>query len=318
MSSSRQTPLSSNPADGRESAVTVLGLGPMGRALAGAFVAAGVRTTVWNRTPGRDRELIERGATGAASAAEAVAASPLTVVCLVDYDATDAVLRQEPVTAALKGRALVNLSADIPGRARDTGRWAAEHGIAYLDGAIMTPAATIGTPQSVFLYSGPEELYEAQRPVLDALGGSHTRLGADIGRAAAFDIALLDLFWTSMAGYMHALALAGAEGVTPRELVPFAQGIGAILPPLFEEFAEDAESGGYSGEGNPLTSAVSTMTHVVHASEAHGIDAGIMRSIEGLARRTVALGHGADGFSRIAEVLGRWSGAATGTASSRS
>lgn len=43
------------------SAVTVLGLGPMGRALAGAFLDAGLRTTVWNRTPGRDGELIERG-----------------------------------------------------------------------------------------------------------------------------------------------------------------------------------------------------------------------------------------------------------------
>lgn len=301
MSSSHPTP----PTAAKSAAVTVIGLGPMGRALAGAFMAAGVRTTVWNRTPGRDRELVERGATGAASAAEAVAASPLTVVCLVNYDATDAVLRQEPVTAALKGRALVNLSADTPGRSRDTGRWAAGHGIGYLDGAIMTPAPSIGTPAGVFLYSGPEELYEEHRPVLGALGGSHTRLGADIGRAAAFDLALLDIFWTSMAGYTHALALAKAEGVTPRELAPFAQGIAAILPPLFQEWAEDVESGAYSGEGNPLTSAVSTMTHIVHASEAHGIEAGLMRAAEGLARRTVALGHGADGFSRIAEVLGR-------------
>lgn len=31
--------------------VTVLGLGPMGAALASAFLAAGHPTTVWNRTP---------------------------------------------------------------------------------------------------------------------------------------------------------------------------------------------------------------------------------------------------------------------------
>ncbi|MFF9571247.1 NAD(P)-dependent oxidoreductase [Streptomyces sp. NPDC014685] len=290
---------------GSEAAVTVIGLGPMGRALAGAFVAAGVRTTVWNRTPGRDRELVERGAIGAASAAEAVAASPLTVVCLVNYDATDAVLRQDAVTAALKGRTLVNLTADTPQRARDTGRWAGEHGIRYLDGAIMTPTPTIGTPEAVLIFSGPEEFYREHREVLDALGGGHTHLGEDIGRAAAHDIALLDIFWTSMTGYMHALALAGAEGVSPRELAPFAQGIGAILPAIFQGTAEDIEDGTYSGEGNPLTSAVSTMAHVVHASEAHGIDTGVMRAAEGLARRAVALGHGADGFSRIAELLAR-------------
>ncbi|QNS05684.1 NAD(P)-dependent oxidoreductase [Streptomyces xanthii] len=300
MSSSPESTPGRSPA-----AVTVIGLGPMGRALAGAFVDAGVRTTVWNRTPGRDRELVERGAIGAASAAEAVAASPLTVVSLVNYDATDAVLRQDAVTAALKGRTLVNLTADTPDRARDTGRWAGEHGIRYLDGAVMTPTPTIGTPHAVLLLSGDEELYGENRDVLGALGGTHTHLGEDIGRAAAYDIALLDVFWTSMTGYMHALALARAEGVSPRELAPFAQGIGAILPALFQETAEDIEDGGYSGEGNPLTSAVSTMAHVVHAAEAHGIDTGVMRAAEGLARRTVALGHGADGFSRIAEVLTR-------------
>lgn len=47
------------------------------------------------------------------------------------------------------------------------------------------------------------------------------------------------------------------------------------------------------------------MVHTVHTSESHGIDAGVMRAAEGLARRTIGLGHGADGFIRVAEVLGR-------------
>ncbi|WP_399926699.1 NAD(P)-dependent oxidoreductase [Streptomyces kanamyceticus] len=286
-------------------AVTVLGLGPMGRALAAAFLAAGVRTTVWNRTPGRDTELVERGAIGARTAEEAVAASPLTVVCVVNYDASDAVLRRDAVAAALKGHALVNLSADTPDRARDTGRWAAEHGIAYLDGAIMTPTPTIGTAAGVFLHSGPADLYERHRPVLDALGGTHTHLGEDIGRAAAYDIALLDIFWTAMTGYMHAVAVAKAEGISARELTPFARGIGEILPPVFDGLGGDIDDGTFSGEGNPITSAASTMAHVIHTSEAHGIEAGVMRAAEGLARRVIGAGHGADGATRMVELLGR-------------
>ncbi|MER7893043.1 NAD(P)-binding domain-containing protein [Micromonospora sp. NPDC094482] len=288
-----------------EKSVTVLGLGPMGRSLAGAFLAAGLPTTVWNRTPGRGAELVARGAVLARSAEQAVAASGLTVVCVVNYDASDAILRPEAVTGALKGRVLVNLTADTPDRARDTADWAAGHGIGYLDGAIMTPTTTIGTPAAVFIHSGPAELYRRHRPVLDALGGVHTHLGEEIGRAAAYDIALLDIFWTTMAGYAHALAVARAEGVTARELAPFAKGIGAIIPPLFEELAEDVESGSFSGEDNPITSAVSSMAHIVQASEAHGIDASVMRAAEGLARRTIGLGHGGDGFIRITEVLGR-------------
>ncbi|KOV92960.1 NAD(P)-dependent oxidoreductase [Streptomyces sp. NRRL B-3648] len=286
-------------------AVTVLGLGPMGRSLAGAFLAAGLRTTVWNRTPGRDRELTAQGATSAVSAEEAVSASELTVVCVVNQDAADAILRRADVTRALKGRTVVSLTADTPERARGTARWAAEHGIGYLDGAIMTPAPSIGTPEAVFLHSGPRDLYERHRPVLERLGGTHTHLGEEIGRAATFDIALLDIFWTAMAGYAHAVAIARAEGVTARELSAFAQGIAAILPPLFDQFAADADDGTYSGEINPITSAASTMAHVVDVSESHGIDAGVMRSVEGLARRAIGLGHGTDGFMRVAEILGR-------------
>ncbi|NGO75296.1 NAD(P)-dependent oxidoreductase [Streptomyces sp. YC504] len=285
--------------------VTVLGLGPMGRALAGAFLDAGVRTTVWNRTPGRDRELVERGAISAATAQEAVAASELAVVCVVNYDASDAVLRTDDVTAALKGRTVVNLTADTPDRARESAEWAAAHGIRYLDGAIMTPTTTIGTPHAVFLHAGPAGLYAEHKPVLDALGGTHTHLGEDVGRAAAYDIALLDIFWTAMAGYAHALAVAKAEGISAAELAPFAKGIGEILPPIFAEGAAEVDGGTYSGADNPITSAASSMAHIVHASESHGIDAGVMRAAEGLARRVIGLGHGTDGFLRVAEVLGR-------------
>ncbi|MFK4211722.1 NAD(P)-dependent oxidoreductase [Streptomyces sp. NPDC030920] len=293
------------PSHTEQSTVTVLGLGPMGRSLAGAFLDAGLRTTVWNRTPDRARELVERGAVGARSAEEAVAASRLTVICVVNYDAVDAVLRRDPVTDALKGRTVVNLTADTPVRARDTAAWAAGHGIGYLDGAIMTPTTTIRTPAAVFLHSGPAELYREHRPVLDELGGTHTHLGEEIGRAAAYDIALLDIFWTAMTGYAHALAVARAEGITARELAPFAQGIGAVLPPVFEETAADLDDGRFPGDGNPLTSAASSMAHIVHASEAHGIDAGVMRAAEGLARRVIGRGHGADGFLRITELLSR-------------
>lgn len=284
-------------------AVTVLGLGPMGRALAGAFLDAGLRTTVWNRTPGRERELVERGAVGAGSPQEAVAASDLTVVCVVNYDASDAIVRRDTVKTALNGRTLVNLSADTPRRARDTAAWAAEHGIGYLDGAIMVPVAAIGTPDAAFLYSGPEELFQRHRPVLEALGGSRTHLGADPGRAATFDVVLLDIFSTAMAGYAHALAVARAEGVTARELVPFAKGMAGILPPIFEETADEADTGHFAGADNPLTSAVSSMSHIVETSEAHGIDAGVMRAVEGLARRAIGLGHAADGFIRVVDVL---------------
>lgn len=47
--------------------VTVIGLGPMGRAMAAAYLDAGYEVTVWNRSPGKDTELVARGARRAAT-----------------------------------------------------------------------------------------------------------------------------------------------------------------------------------------------------------------------------------------------------------
>ncbi|MFC9970967.1 hypothetical protein ACFVH6_08705 [Spirillospora sp. NPDC127200] len=98
--------------------------------------------------------------------------------------------------------------------------------------------------------------------------------------------------------------MAKAEGVSARDPAPFAKGIGAILPPIFEGTAAEVDAGNFSGEDNPITSAASSMAHIVHTSEEHGIDASVMRAAEGLARRVIGRGHGADGFVRVTELLG--------------
>ncbi|WP_449062563.1 NAD(P)-dependent oxidoreductase [Planomonospora algeriensis] len=288
--------------DDERAPVTVIGLGDMGRALAGAFLAAGHPTTVWNRTASRAEPLAARGATVAATPAEASAASPLTVACVIDYDAVEAITG--PAAGELKGRTLVNLTADTPERARRTASWAAEHGIGYLDGAIMTPTPTISGPEAVVLYSGPEEVYRDHLPTLSSLGGTAAYLGADPGRAAAHDVALLDFFWTSMSGLVHAFALASAEGIGARELAPFAKGIGALLPAIVDGFAGHIDDGRHPGDDSTVLSAAASLEHIVHASRARGLDTGVLDAATAVARRAIDIGHGSDSFSRLAEVIG--------------
>lgn len=201
------TPSTSTP-------VTVLGLGDMGRSLARAFVAAGHPTTVWNRSPGKGEDVVALGAVRAASAEEAVRASGLVVVCLVDYDASDAVL--EPLVGALEGRVLVNLTSDTPARSRQTAAWAAKHSLAYLDGAVMVPVDVVGSADALVFHSGDRAAYAAHEDTLKALGEPATYLGEDHGLAAAYDMAMLDFFYGAMGGLVHAFALARAEGTTVR------------------------------------------------------------------------------------------------------
>ncbi|MEV4094699.1 NAD(P)-dependent oxidoreductase [Streptosporangium saharense] len=281
--------------------MTVLGLGPMGQALAGAFLDNGHPTTVWNRTAGKADDLVARGATRADTPALAVEAAPLTVVCVIDDDAVHAIV--EPAARALRGRTLVNLTADTPERARRTAAWAEENGVRYLDGAIMTPTETIGGPEAVVLYSGQEDAYLEHRATLEALGAGGVHLGEEPGRAASYEVALLDLFWTSMSGLVHAFALASAEGVPARDLAPFARGIGSLLPIVIDDFARNVDKGDHAADTSALVSALAGMDHIAHASRARGLDTGVIDAARAVARRAVEAGHGDDSFSRLTETI---------------
>ncbi|GAB1824347.1 NAD(P)-binding domain-containing protein [Herbidospora sp. RD11066] len=260
----------------------------MGGALASAFAAKGHPTTVWNRTPGK----APKGTFEASSVRDA--AGPLTVVCVIDYAAAASIL--DPV--ALKGHTLVNLTADAPHRARDMAAWASGHGIDYLDGSILTPVPTIGTASGVVILSGPQEVYDRHAATLAAIGGV-THVGTEIGRAAAFDVALLDFFWTSMTGLVHAFELASREGVMPADLAPFLQGIGAILPPIIEEFAGHHTTGEHPGDESTIVSARAGMAHVVEAADRHGLDATVLRAALGLADRAIEGGRGRDAYTAL-------------------
>lgn len=279
--------------------VAVLGLGPMGQALAGAFIKNGHATTVWNRTAAKADLLTTQGAVLAPTVTDAVLASQLIIICVLNYDAVRSIL--SPATSELKGKTLINLTADSPERARDMADWATENGIDYMDGAIMTPITTIGQPSAVVLYSGQEDVYRSHRETLSSLGGTASFLGEDPGRAAAYDIALLDVFWTAMSGYVHALAIARAENIPAKDIAPYAHNIINIMPDIMTYIAQDVDQGVYPGEGSSLISNMASMEHIIHVAEQHGIDSSVLNAAKAIAQRAIHAGHGGDGFSRLVE-----------------
>ncbi|MEU3568031.1 NAD(P)-binding domain-containing protein [Kitasatospora sp. NPDC036755] len=278
----------------------MLGLGPMGRALARALLSAGHPVTVWNRTPGRDAEPLALGARSAGSPAEAVAGAPLVLLCVRDQPAARAVL--EAAGSALRGRTVVNATSIAPDDARANAAHAGAGGFRLLNAAIASPTPTIGRPEGTVLLSGDPELLAAHRTTLRALGTVH-HVGAEPGRAAAFDAALLDLFWTTAHGYLHALALARAEGISGAELAPFAQGLPRLLPPLIDGFARQADDRSHPGDRSSIVSAEAGLAHVAHTARARGLDTSVLDAALALTRRAVAAGHGPDGVSALVELL---------------
>ncbi|MFC8504994.1 NAD(P)-dependent oxidoreductase [Streptomyces sp. NPDC057411] len=280
--------------------VTVIGLGQMGAALAGAFLDAGHPTTVFNRTPGKAAPLVERGAVLAGTVAEAVAAGELVVVCVLDYPAVRSLLA--PVAAELRGRVLVNLTSGSPEQAREEAAWAAGHGIGYLDGGIMTTPPGIGDSASMILYAGGAGLLAEHRPALEVLGDP-VDLGTDAGLASLYDAGLLGLMWSVFGGWLHATALTGADGVSAKEFTAVAVRSLGTMAWFMTTYAEQVDAGEYPGDDATLDVHVASIAHLLHAGEERGIDDRLPRLHLEMMKEAVAAGHGGDSYARIIEAF---------------
>lgn len=275
--------------------VTVLGLGPMGQALASAFVAANHTTTVWNRTPGKADDL---DVSVTATAAEAIEASPLVIACLRDYEVARSVLDVD----ALEGRTVVNFCGGSPQQARAMATWAAEHDITYIDGVIVATPTAIGGPEAALYYSGADDAYITHHSTLAALGENANYLGVDPGRAAAFDAALQDLFWTSMSGVVHMFALATAEHIAPTDIANQAKGMLGLFPDLIDMLAGQVASGDFPGDTGSITSAAVTLDHILSTVRTNDLDNGVLSAVRTEVQQAIDAGHGSEGFGRLSGV----------------
>jgi 3-hydroxyisobutyrate dehydrogenase-like beta-hydroxyacid dehydrogenase len=254
--------------------VTVIGMGAMGRAMATTWAAAGHQVTVWNRTPGRAGDLDE-----AATIEEAVEASQLVVVCVLNYEATYAVLP----AASLAGRTVVQLTTGTPGQAREMATWATEHGASYVDGGVMATPPLVGRPGSLVFYSGTENAFQASQPALTELGEARF-VGEDPGRAALYDLALLSAMYGMFGGIDHALALGASEHIPETDLRPMINDwlramLGAVPADLDPEVAYASlrmQAANYgtlldaSREQGVRTNLVSPMGELLHRAVAAG------------------------------------------------
>uniref|UniRef100_A0AAU2JLV0 NAD(P)-binding domain-containing protein n=1 Tax=Streptomyces sp. NBC_00049 TaxID=2903617 RepID=A0AAU2JLV0_9ACTN len=206
--------------------LTLLGLGDMGTALARTWLAAGHHLTVWNRTAAKAGALAAEGAVVAASAAEAVAANRLVVVCLLDDASVGSALDGIDLT----GKDLVDLTTGTPAEGRARAAWAQERGARFVDGGIMATPTMIGVPEAggYVFYSGSRALFDTHRAALEVPAGARY-VGEDPGHAALHDVALLSAMSGLFAGISHAYALIEGEDIAPKDLSPLlSEWLGAM------------------------------------------------------------------------------------------
>ncbi|MFY1825850.1 NAD(P)-dependent oxidoreductase [Myxococcus fulvus] len=286
--------------------ISVIGAGRMGSALVKAFLQSGYTTTVWNRTRARCEPLAAAGARIADSVRDAVHIANVVIVNVNDYDTSDALLRQDEVTRELRGKVLVQLTSGSPKLAREQATWARQHGIDYLDGAIMATPDLIGQPHCTLLYAGPKALYAKHQAVLVALGGNTQHVSEDEGHASALDSAILFQMWGSLFSGLQAAAICRAEGIALDALGPHLEAVAPMIQFGVADLLQRIQKEQYGADPqSPATLDTHNVAfqHLLHLCEERNIHRAIPEAMDALIQTARKAGHGQDDFSVLARFL---------------
>lgn len=288
--------------------IAVVGTGRMGSALARALLAKDHRITVWNRTKEKAEALALLGATIAPSALEAVSAAEIVIVNVSDYKATAAILRDDALASAIRGKLIVELTSGTPHGAREAAEWCVEHGAGYLDGAIMATPDFIGTDAGTILISGQSQAFRDNEAVFRALGGNVQHVGQDPGRANAFDSALLALMWGELFGALQAIAVCQAEGIELGELGRQWTATAPVVEGLVADLIKRTNAGRFASDDETLSS-ISThygaFQHLLELMDARGIDRSVADGYDAIFQRAFAAGQLHEDFAALSQFLGK-------------
>ncbi|KAJ6440648.1 putative thiol methyltransferase 2 [Purpureocillium lavendulum] len=286
-------------------AVSVIGLGNMGTAIASCLMQAGAKVTVWNRTATKAEPLVARGAALAASPSACIDASPITVICVLSNATAKEALSD---IHDLSQKTIVNLTNGSPQQARGMATLLqAQRGARYLHGAIMVPPMLLGKPTSATLCSGPRDVFDACTPVLSALG-TPRHVGDDVGQASLLDNALLSLMGGIFEGWVQALAIVqrGGGGGSGDE-VEFATGLASpfvkAMADWLPRIAAQVRDGEYAA-GSPLRMQLEALDNIAATGEELGVGV-LLGSLRDVMERAVREGKGEESIAGLVPLLTR-------------
>jgi len=209
------------PADRNESAklapIGVIGLGAMGRGMAGSLRRAGYPVHVADVRPEAVQAFVAEGGAGCASPAEMASRCEVLVSVVVNAAQTEEVLYGSGgAAAAMKpGSLFIMCSTVDPNWSAQLEARLAEKGLLYLDSPISGGAAKAASGQMTMMTAGRAEAYEKAGGALDAMAAKVYRLGDRAGNGSKFKIVNQLLAGVHIAAAAEAMALGIREGLDP-------------------------------------------------------------------------------------------------------
>lgn len=281
--------------------VSIIGLGAMGAALAQAQMAAGREVTVWNRSAEKAAPLVEKGAVLAASAAEAIDASPVTFTCVKSHPQTLDILRN--AATALPGKTIIELSTGGAEEAEELAGMIEGAGAGWMVGIINAYPHMIGEENTVLSVVGTDAQWKDFAPVIKTLGGSSVHVGEQAGMLAALFAGLFTVRQGFMWGMIYgALACkkAGIPMQTYCELIPISMG---MMQPYYDYFAATVPGAKYDNPPATMQTYAAALEDVLASFEALGARDELPRLFVNMAQSGMAAGLEDKALTAVIDVL---------------
>jgi 3-hydroxyisobutyrate dehydrogenase-like beta-hydroxyacid dehydrogenase len=283
------------------SAVSLIGVGRMGAALARAFRQGGHSVTAWSRDLSKAQALAPVGVQAAASVAEAIATSDVIVVCIMGYDAWHTLLHTLP-EGALRGKTVVQLSTGAADEALALAALHTQLGADGLDGSIDSYPSDIDAGKGSLRLAGDAQVFERVSGLLACLG-TVKHVGTPIATAAALENA--SVFFTAAAfmGYFQGAAMFDKLGLP---LQAWTATVCELMPARADWLqAMEAAMLAHEHRGSDATLATfqATWTQMVGQAQRLNLRSDFIESIEQLTREAIARGWGEQEFSAHYELL---------------
>ncbi|MEA3080921.1 MAG: hypothetical protein QOD54_589 [Sphingomonadales bacterium] len=199
-----------------------IGLGHMGRGMAGSLIKAGHEVTVFNRTPGKSADLEAAGAKAAANIGEACDGDVVFTMLSNDEAVESVVFGKPGILDSLRKGAVHVSSSTISIELSD--RLAAAHaeaGQGYVAATVLGRPNLAAEGQLFVIAAGVDEAVNAVAPLLNAVGRQTTRFGTKPSNANMVKLSVNFLFASVMESLGEAVALIAKGGIDKADYVEF-------------------------------------------------------------------------------------------------
>jgi 3-hydroxyisobutyrate dehydrogenase len=214
-----------------------IGIGHLGRHLAGSLLKAGLPLTVSDLDRRAADGLVAAGAAWAASPREVAARSDSVFTCLPSPAAVSAVVAGEHgILAGLApGGAWIDMSTNDRHEILRLAGLAAGKGIACLEAPVTGGVHKAASGEITVLVGGERDAYEAHLPAFRAMGGQVFHMGP-LGSASVIKVI------TNMLAFIHLVAAGEALMLAKRGGLDLGQAFHAIKASSGTSFVHETES----------------------------------------------------------------------------